>query len=1080
MYAPWIRALRSVARSAHPQTRIAAAAPARQLRQRRWLHASTTLRAADDAAPPAAPPPAGNPNDGDKPDNKNNNNGKDDEANQDENIFGENGLNGSGNGNGETQGRQRRRINGSAARPRRRAPEELPVVQLPEGFQTTHVYRSGDAHESPFVNVQQQQQGSREYALSVVRDLTKGTAHRQAIKDRVAKMVTIMLDLKKDSNSVSRMILQRMEPEQDTPVPSEEGAQSPSTSADGEQNTQTGDDAHTAYIKALESANRIFLFALGTVKDFLAPEVPKQPESTENTEGTTEGTTEHSPPPPKPDYSADLSEAEIYKAGAMIEVLCNTPDHTKPALMNTALRNILTSNIPFGPYLKLGGLHHQALQEAVSSVRSDLLVECPKTIKSADVRRPVTILDFPYYRGSSWPRHVINDIANEVDANVLHLTAQDLAHVVGPYLGHDISRTPGPCSLLGYNAASHGGRLRMHKQESDEGDAETPSSMGFLILDNLDRSKQNTKKSQTLLEGLLGGGSNREKSDGMWEDLKINTAIEQLITAAESDAAEQKPLIVHIHDFNALGLASIAMLNKLRKTVDTLWSEGRKIVLVGSCSSPHAPRPYHDALKYSSVVEHVITLHPLIYEELSFLEHEQNDFLEENTNNIKATLYSLLKPSYNDKMPEINFNMQLIEDTDLRASFCSAVLSFSEVYRICKSMIGGRKQQQAAFDQTLLEEALSVVQSIDEGSAGVHKTKRLSDHREDRSPIDPFFASPRSSGDPRQANHEEKMLSGLVDTKDIRTTFKDVHVPKETIESVRMLTQLSLQRPEAFAYGVLSTDRIPGCLLYGPPGTGKTLLAKAVAKESGANMIEVSAASINNMFVGESEKNVRALFSVAKKKQPMVIFIDEADALLGARGPRTGSNRREVMNQFLREWDGMDGMKAFIMVATNRPFDLDDAVLRRLPRKLLVDLPLEADRAAILRIHLKSELLDDSVSVEELAKQTPLYSGSDLKNVCVAAAMAAVKEELEASDRHAGPEPYEWAAKRVLGRRHFDRGLAEISASVSEDMATMNAIRRFDERYGDGKARRKRKGMGFEVVPEATDSHEVRVRGANK
>ncbi|KAK8133770.1 spastin [Apiospora sp. TS-2023a] len=1049
MYAPCLRALRSVARSAPLQTRIAAAAPARQLRQRRWLHASTTLRAADDAAPPAAPPPAGNPNDGDKPDN--NNNGKDDEANQDENIFGENGLNGNGNGNGETQGRQRRRINGSAARPRRRAPEELPVVQLPEGFQKTHVYRSGDVHESPFVNAQQQQQNSREYALSVVRDLIKDAAHRQAMNDHVANMVTLMLDLKKDSNSVSRMILQRMEPEQDTPVPSEEGAQCPSTSADGEQNTQTGDDTHTAYIKALEEHGG---YHGRNHRGFASP--------------------------PKPDYSADLSEAEIYKAGAMIEVLCNTPDHTKPALKNTALRNLLTSNIPFGPYLKLGGLHHQALQEAVSSVRSDLLVECPKTIKSADVRRPVTILDFPYYRGSSWPRHVINDIANEVDANVLHLTAQDLAHVVGPYLGQDISRTPGPCSLLGYNAASHGGRLRMHKQESDEGDAETPSSMGFLIFDNLDRSKQNTKKSQTLLEGLLGGGSNREKSDGMWEDLKINTAIEQLITAAESDAAEQKPLIVHIHDFNALGLASIAMLNKLRKTVDTLWSEGRKIVLVGSCSSPHAPRPYHDALKYSSVVEHVITLHPLVYEELSFLEHEQNDFLEENTNNIKATLYSLLKPSYNDKMPEINFNMQLIEDTDLRASFCSAVLSFSEVYRICKSMIGGRKQQQAAFDQTTLEEALSIVQSIDEGSAGAHKTKRLSDHREGRSPIDPFFASPRSSGDPRQVNHEEKMLSGLVDAKDIRTTFKDVHVPKETIESVRMLTQLSLQRPEAFAYGVLSTDRIPGCLLYGPPGTGKTLLAKAVAKESGANMIEVSAASINNMFVGESEKNVRALFSVAKKKEPMVIFIDEADALLGARGPRLGGNQREVMNQFLREWDGMDSMKAFIMVATNRPFDLDDAVLRRLPRKLLVDLPLEADRAAILRIHLKGELLDDSVSVEELAKQTPLYSGSDLKNVCVAAAMSAVKEELEASDQHAGPEPYEWATKRVLGRRHFDRGLAEISASVSEDMATMNAIRKFDERYGDGKARRKRKGMGFEVVPEATDSHEVRVRGANK
>ncbi|KAK8006238.1 spastin [Apiospora marii] len=1054
-----MRALRSVARSAPLQTRIAAAAPARQLRQRRCLHASTTLRADADASPAA--PPAGNPNDGDKPDD--NNNGKDDDANQDENnLFGENGLNGNGNGNGngETQGRQRRRINGSATRARRRTPEELPVVQLPEGFQKTHVYRSGDAHESPFYNAQQQQQNSREHALSFVRDLInnefakgKGQGRRHPAADKVADMVEFMLSLKEESMGFSRSLLRGMDPEL---------------------------DAHTAYNEVLASANRICLFALGTMKDALAPQVPKRPESTESTEGNTEGTTEDAPPSPKPDYSEDLSVAELYKAGALIQVICNTSGNTKPAIKNMTLRKILISNIPYGPYLKLGALHHLGLEEIVSSVRSDLLVECPKTIKPAEVRRPVTILDFPYYRGSSWPRHVINDIANEVDANVLHLTAQDLGHVVGPYLGQDISRAPGPCSLLGYNAASHGGRLRMQKQDSDENESEGQSSMGFLIFDNLDRSKQN-KKSQTLLEGLLGGGSNREKSDGMWEDLKINTAVEQLISAAESDAAEQKPLIVHIHDFNALGLASTAMLNKLRKSIDTLWAEGRKIVLVGSCSSPHAPRPYRDALKYSGVVEHVVTLHASNFDEMSFLEHEQNDFLEENTNNIKATLYSLLKPSYTGEMPEIKFNMQLIEDADLRAAFCSAVLSFSEVYRICKSMIGARKQPLVAFDQTILEEALSLVQSIDEGSVGIHKTKRLSD-REGRSPKDSFFPSPRSahSGDPRQENHEERMLSGLVDAKDIRTTFNDVHVPKETIESVRMLTQLSLQRPEAFAYGVLATDRIPGCLLYGPPGTGKTLLAKAVAKESGANMIEVSAASINNMFVGESEKNVRALFSLAKKKEPMVIFIDEADALLGARGPRNGSAQREVMNQFLREWDGMDSMKAFIMVATNRPFDLDDAVLRRLPRKLLVDLPLEADRASILRIHLKGEKLDDNVSIEELAKKTPLYSGSDLKNVCVAAAMSAVKEELEASDKHTGAEPYVWAAQRTLGRRHFDKGLAEISASVSEDMATMNAIRKFDERYGDGKARKKRRGMGFEVVPEAVDSHEVRVRNANK
>src|SRR5271170_8248496 len=136
-------------------------------------------------------------------------------------------------------------------------------------------------------------------------------------------------------------------------------------------------------------------------------------------------------------------------------------------------------------------------------------------------------------------------------------------------------------------------------------------------------------------------------------------------------------------------------------------------------------------------------------------------------------------------------------------------------------------------------------------------------------------------------------------------------------------------------------------------------------------MLEVSAAEINDMYVGEGEKNVKALFSLAKKLSPCVVFIDEADALFSSR--TSGHQRvshRELLNQFLKEWDGMsnDSAGAFIMVATNRPGDLDEAVLRRLPRRLLVDLPVEKDREAILQIHLKDEILDGSISLATLAK----------------------------------------------------------------------------------------------------------------
>ena len=165
------------------------------------------------------------------------------------------------------------------------------------------------------------------------------------------------------------------------------------------------------------------------------------------------------------------------------------------------------------------------------------------------------------------------------------------------------------------------------------------------------------------------------------------------------------------------------------------------------------------------------------------------------------------------------------------------------------------------------------------------------------------------------------------------------------------------------------------------------------------------------------------------------------------------------------------------MVATNRPFDLDEAVLRRLPRKILLDLPLQDDRLRILQVLLRDEILDKSVSLAKLAAVTELYSGSDLKNLCVAAALEVVKEEVRAQDAHQGPEPFVFPEKRVLTSRHFDRALGEISASISEDMSSLQAIRKFDERYGDGR-RKRRRHMGFEVGPGRALTEEARVRQA--
>ncbi|OJD31848.1 mitochondrial aaa [Diplodia corticola] len=382
--------------------------------------------------------------------------------------------------------------------------------------------------------------------------------------------------------------------------------------------------------------------------------------------------------------------------------------------------------------------------------------------------------------------------------------------------------------------------------------------------------------------------------------------------------------------------------------------------------------------------------------------------------------------------------------------------------------------------------------------------------------------------------HEKKLLLGVVNPSNIKTTFADVHAPQETTDALKTMTSLSLLRPDAFSYGVLATDKIPGMLLYGPPGTGKTLLAKAVAKESGATVLEVSGSEVYDMYVGEGEKNVRAIFSLARKLSPCVVFIDEADAMFGSRsGSRHRTSHREVLNQFLKEWDGMNDLSVFIMVATNRPFDMDDAVLRRLPRRLLVDLPTQKDRESILRIHLKDEQLDPGIRLDQLAKDTPFYSGSDLKNLCVAAALNCVREENEvvalvrehqeadadassapaaseegskdgaaaaedavlalkdkqpasASSSSSSPSspssspatPFPYPEKRTLLPHHFEKAMQEISASISEDMATLTAIRKFDEQYGDKRGRRKKKSSwGFNVAADVGPGEEAaRVR----
>lgn len=253
----------------------------------------------------------------------------------------------------------------------------------------------------------------------------------------------------------------------------------------------------------------------------------------------------------------------------------------------------------------------------------------------------------------------------------------------------------------------------------------------------------------------------------------------------------------------------------------------------------------------------------------------------------------------------------------------------------------------------------------------------------------------------------------------IRPNYEDIHIDRETIRKLERVTKMSLTRPKAYSHGVLAGNKVTGGVLYGPPGTGKSLLAKATARESGFNMILASTAELWQKCHGDDEKVIKALFSMARKLHPCIVFIDEADAMLGNRKAGEKRHIRAMLNQFLMEWDGLTSGadSPFILLATNRPFDLDPAVLRRAPVRILLDVPNLAHRCGILKLYLKNERLAHDVTVQRLAKMTPRYTGSDLKNMCVAAATECISEqEIDTSER-------------ILALRHFQSAMVTIKAT---------------------------------------------------
>ncbi|MBD1915820.1 MULTISPECIES: ATP-dependent zinc metalloprotease FtsH2 [Cyanophyceae] len=264
-----------------------------------------------------------------------------------------------------------------------------------------------------------------------------------------------------------------------------------------------------------------------------------------------------------------------------------------------------------------------------------------------------------------------------------------------------------------------------------------------------------------------------------------------------------------------------------------------------------------------------------------------------------------------------------------------------------------------------------------------------------------FFLFRRSNGamgGPGQAMSFGKSKARFMMEAKTGVMFDDVAGIDEAKEELEEVVTF-LKKPERFtAIGA----RIPkGVLLVGPPGTGKTLLAKAIAGEAGVPFFSISGSEFVEMFVGVGASRVRDLFKKAKENAPCIIFIDEIDAVGRQRGAGIGGGndeREQTLNQLLTEMDGFEGNTGIIIIAaTNRADVLDSALLRpgRFDRQVMVDPPDIKGRIEILEVHARNKKLAEDISLEQIARRTPGFTGADLANLLNEAAILTARRRKE-------------------------------------------------------------------------------------
>ncbi|XP_037047077.1 spastin isoform X1 [Bradysia coprophila] len=294
---------------------------------------------------------------------------------------------------------------------------------------------------------------------------------------------------------------------------------------------------------------------------------------------------------------------------------------------------------------------------------------------------------------------------------------------------------------------------------------------------------------------------------------------------------------------------------------------------------------------------------------------------------------------------------------------------------------------------------------------------------------------------------EQKLVQIIMDEiveGGAKVEWNDIAGQEIAKQALQEMVILPSVRPELFT-GLRSPAK--GLLLFGPPGNGKTLLARAVATECSATFFNISAASLTSKYVGDGEKLVRALFAIAREMQPSIIFIDEVDSLLSERSSSEHEASRRLKTEFLVEFDGLpsnpESDRVVVLAATNRPQELDEAALRRFPKRVYVSLPdLNTRELLLKRLLAKQGSPLSADAAKRLAVCTEGYSGSDLTALAKDAALEPIRELNVEQVKNLHPN-----SLRAITENDFTNSLKRIRRSVAPH--SLLAYEKWSEEYGD-------------------------------